>query len=250
MHPVAAEGFRRAANAYQRGRPAYPAEAVAWLVEALRIGPGTAVVDVSAGTGKFTAQLVPTGATIIAVEPVDTMRATLIADLPTVTALPGTAEGLPLATASADAIVVAQAFHWFNAPVALREFHRVLRPGGRLGVIWNERDTTVDWPRELDEIVEPFRRGAPHPRSQRDVDLGDLFGPPVRADLSHVQSVDIEGLRDRVASMSFIAVLADDERAKVLDRVAALAASHPATAGRKVFPIPYRTTALWAERVA
>jgi SAM-dependent methyltransferase len=205
---------------------------------------------VGAGTGKFTALLVPTGATIIAVEPIETMRATLTADLPTVTALHGTAEALPLAASSANAIVAAQAFHWFDVPVALGEFQRVLRPAGRLGVIWNERDTTVDWARELDEIVEPFRRGAPHPRSHRDFDLGDLFGPPVLADFDHVQRLDFKGLRDRVASMSFIAVLADDERAKVLDRVAALAASHPAMVGRKVFAIPYRTFALWAERAA
>src|SRR5688572_10059329 len=105
MNPVAAEGFRRAADAYHRGRPAYPPEAVAWLVEALRIGPAMTVVDVGAGTGKFTAQLVPTGAAIIAVEPIDAMRAVLAADLPTVTAVPGTAEALPLDTASVDAVV-------------------------------------------------------------------------------------------------------------------------------------------------
>jgi SAM-dependent methyltransferase len=249
MDPVAAEGFRRAADAYERGRPAYPLEAVAWLVQALRIGPETTVVDVGAGTGKFTAQLVPTGATIIAVEPIDAMRATLTAHLPTVVALSGMAEALPLETASADAIVAAQAFHWFNVPLAVAEFHRVLRPGGRLGVIWNERDTSVDWARELDAIVESYRGERPHPRSQRDAELGDLFGSPQHADFSHEQLVDVATLRDRVASMSFVAVLPDIERARVLDRVAALVARHPATAGRAAFPLPYRTNAFWAERL-
>jgi SAM-dependent methyltransferase len=248
MDPVAAEGFGRAADAYERGRPAYPREAVGWLVEALRIGPGTTVVDVGAGTGKFTAQLVPTGATIIAVEPIDAMRATLTAKLPTVATHPGTAEALPLETASADAIVAAQAFHWFNVPMAAAEFHRVLRPGGRVGVIWNERDTSVDWARELDAIVEPYRRDGPHPRAQRDVVLGDRFGPLQHADFSHSQVVDLPTLLDRVASMSYVAVLPDDERTRVLDRVATLVARHPATAGRAAFRLPYRTSAWWAER--
>lgn len=248
MDPVAAEGFRRAVDAYERGRPAYPLEAVAWLVEALRIGPGTTVVDIGAGTGKLTAQLVPTGATIVAVEPIDTMRAALAAKLPTVTAHPGTAEALPLQTASADAILAAQAFHWFNIPAAAVEFSRVLRPGGGLGVIWNERDTSVDWVNELDSIVEPYRRDGPHPRSQREVELGDQFGPLHHADFSHAQVVDLDTLRDRVASMSFVAVLPDEERLRVLDRVAALAATHPAMAGRAAFRLPYRTSAWWAER--
>jgi SAM-dependent methyltransferase len=248
MDPVAADGFGRAVDAYERGRPAYPLEALAWLVAALRIGPKTTVVDVGAGTGKFTAQLIPTGATIVAVEPIDAMRATLTANLPTVVALPGTAEALPLETASADAIVAAQAFHWFNIPAAAAEFHRVLRPGGRLGVIWNERDTSVDWAKELDAIVEPYRGDGPHPRSQRDVELGDRFGPPQHADFSHVQVVDLSTLRDRVASMSFVAVLPADERTRVLEGVAALVARQPTTAGRSAFPLPYRTSAWWAER--
>jgi SAM-dependent methyltransferase len=248
MDPVAAEGFGRAVEAYERGRPAYPLEAVAWLVDALRIGPGTTVVDVGAGTGKFTAQLVPTGATIVAVEPIDAMRETLSANLPTVAAVPGTAEALPLETASANAIVAAQAFHWFNVPRAAAEFHRVLRPGGRLGVIWNERDTSVDWARELDAIVEPYRREGPHPRLQREVELGDRFGPLQHAIFSHAHVVNLATLRDRVASMSFVAVLPDNERTQVLDRVAALVARHPATAGRAAFELPYRTNAWWAER--
>jgi SAM-dependent methyltransferase len=248
MNPVAAEGFGRAVDAYERGRPSYPLEAVAWLVEALRIGPGTTVVEVGAGTGKFTAQLIPTRATIVAVEPIDAMRATLAANLPSVTAQPGTAEALPLERSSADAIVAAQAFHWFNVAAAAAEFHRVLRPGCRLGVIWNERDTSVGWAGELDAIIEMYRGEGPHPRSQRDVELGDRFGPQQHADFSHGQVVDVPTLRDRVASISFIAVLPDDERSRVLDRVAGLVARHPATAGRSTFRLPYRTSAWWAER--
>jgi SAM-dependent methyltransferase len=249
MDPVAAEGFGRSVAAYERGRPDYPAAAVAWIVDALRIQPGMTIVDVGAGTGTFTAQLVSTGATIIAVEPVDAMRAALIAAVPTVTALAGTAEVLPLESGSADAIVVAQAFHWFNVPAAGAEFHRVLTDGGRLGVIWNERDTSVDWARELDAIVEPYRGPKAHPGSHRDIDLGRWFASPRRAHFDHQQIVNVATLRDRVASMSFIAVLPDHERARVLERVVELVARHPDTAGLETFVLPYQTHAFWSKRV-
>src|SRR5437588_5658396 len=114
VHESARRGFERHADAYERGRPNYPAEATAWLVTKLGLGPGRTVVDVGAGTGKLTRALLPSGATVIAVEPVAAMRAVLKRELPTVQAMNGTAESLPLPDASADAIVVGQAFHWFD----------------------------------------------------------------------------------------------------------------------------------------
>src|SRR5438067_5347592 len=126
VHESARRGFERQADAYERGRPPYPCEATSWLVEMLRLGPARTVVDVGAGTGKLTRALLPSGAELIAVEPVAAMRNVLERELPIARALDGTAESLPLPNAAADAIVVGQAFHWFDAPAALREFHRVL----------------------------------------------------------------------------------------------------------------------------
>ena len=129
IHEAAARGFQQASEAYERGRPTYPPEAIARLVTALGIGPHSTVVDLAAGTGKLTRQLVPSGARLIAVEPVEAMRATFARVLPGVTILEGTAEALPLPDASAEALVVGQAFHWFDGPAALAEIHWVLRPG-------------------------------------------------------------------------------------------------------------------------
>lgn len=156
-----AHGYARAADAYERGRPEYPAAAVAYALRLLAIGPASTVLDLAAGTGKFTRVLVPTGARIVAVEPVAAMRERIAAQCPTVTVLEGTAEAIPLPDESVDAVTVAQAFHWFRGREALAEIRRVLRPGGGLALVWNVRDETVDWVRRLAELMDPHNGGAP-----------------------------------------------------------------------------------------
>jgi SAM-dependent methyltransferase len=249
LHPVAAKGFGGSVEAYRRSRPSYPAEAVAWLAEALGIGVGRTVVDVGAGTGKFTALLVPTGASLIAVEPLESMRAGFSAELPGVRVVEGSAEALPLEDGSADAIVSAQAFHWFVLDRALPEFARVLRPAGRLGVIWNDLDISVDWVAEFSAIISPSRSVTPLPGDAGRGELGPFFGEMHRASFKHGHRHDPSTLLDRVESMSFVAVLPDDERAKVFDQVRQLVATHPQLAGRQVFELPYVTEAYWVERV-
>jgi SAM-dependent methyltransferase len=248
MHPVAEEGFGRSVEAYRRSRPSYPPEAVAWLVDNLRIGPSSVVVDLGAGTGKLTALLLPTGARVIAVEPLAQMRAALADGLPAVVVLDGRAEALPLPDASADAIVVGQAFHWFDLPRALPELRRVLRPSGRLGVIWNDLDVRVDWVSRFNDIIAVPRVGTPHPSEARDVDLADYFGTRQLAEFAHAHAHDRASVLERVASMSFVAVLPEDERERVFEQVAALIDSHPETAGRETFELPYLAEAWWAER--
>ena len=161
LHEAAAQGFPGAAASYEAGRPTYPPQAVARLARELHLGTGRAVLDLAAGTGKLTALLVVTGSEVVAVEPVAEMRAVLEAALPGVRALPGTAEAIPLGSGTVDAVTVGQAFHWFRGDEALREIHRVLRPGGGLGLLWNDRDTSVPWVARLSELMEPHRRDAP-----------------------------------------------------------------------------------------
>jgi SAM-dependent methyltransferase len=248
IHPVAAQGFAGTVESYRRSRPSYPPDAVAWLVDALGIAPGRTVVDVGAGTGKFTSLMAATGASIVAVEPLEAMRAALAGELTVVKILEGTAEAMPLADGSADAITVAQAFHWFDLPRALPEFQRVLRPVGRLGVIWNDLDVSVPWVAEFNAIIAVPRVGTPHPSESGAADLGNWFGPQVRARFGHAHVHDRESLLDRVNSMSFVAVQPEAGRAEIFERVGALVDGHPQLAGRETFDLPYVTEAFWAER--
>jgi SAM-dependent methyltransferase len=230
IHESASRGFEREAQAYERGRPAYPAGAIDWLSAQLGLGPGKTVLDVGAGTGKLTRLLSASGATVIAVEPVAAMRALLERMLPHVEALEGTAEALPIGVSTVDAVVVGQAFHWFDAPAALSEFHRVLRPGGRLGLVWNVRDRRQALQREIDEITEPLRGDTPSQagRAWRDGVAGcELFKLMGEFTVPFELELDRGTFVDRITSISFIAALDDQRREAVTDRVRRLAEDHP-----------------------
>jgi SAM-dependent methyltransferase len=234
IHDGARRGFEQGAHAYERGRPGYPTEAIEWLTDRLRLGPGRTLLDVGAGTGKLTRELVTSGATVVAVEPVPAMRAVLEQAVPSARALEGTAEALPVGDRTVDAIVVAQAFHWFDGRAAVAEFHRVLRPRGRLGVIWNRRLRDQPLHRAIGEIVEPYRGDTPS-RYGRDwrgpITSGGLFVPTGELEVPYEQVLDADGLVDRVGSTSFIAALSDAVRARVLERVRGLATEGPARLG-------------------
>jgi len=248
----AAQAFDGAAETYDRGRPSFPPEAIATLVDVLGIGPGVRVLDLAAGTGKLTRMLAPTGAELVAVEPLDGMRVRLEESLPDVRALEGTAEAIPLPDASVDAVTAAQAFHWFDSSAALGEIHRVLVSGGRLGLLWNVKDEKEEWVIRLGEIIEPHRGTAPRYLSgtwRRAFEQTALFTPLAAEHFSHVHEVDPEGVVDRVLSISFIAALRAREREQVEERVRRLLAEHPQTRGRGTMRLPYCTDVYWCERV-
>jgi ubiquinone/menaquinone biosynthesis C-methylase UbiE len=149
--------FETVAEQYERNRPPYADEAVAWVAERLGIVPGSRVLDLAAGTGKLTRQLLALGAEVVAVEPGDEMRAVLERVLPDVEALAGVAEAIPLPDASVDAVAVGQAFHWFDHDAALAEIRRVLRPGGGLGLLWNRWDEADPLLAAVDELLRVAR---------------------------------------------------------------------------------------------
>ena len=245
IHEAAARGFSRAVSDYERGRPGYPPEAVEILVRELDLRPGRTVLDLAAGSGKLTRELVRSGAEIVAVDPVDAMREALAASLPGVRALPGTAENIPLPDGSVDAVTVAQAFHWFDGARALAEIHRVLRPGGRLGLVWNWRDQSDPLMARLTELMEPYRGSAPGYASgiwRHALEETTRFTPLEEAHVPYPYETDGEGMVARVASVSFIANLPDDERERLLADVRAAV-----PAGRVV--ARYRTDVYWCERV-
>lgn len=252
IHDMAARGFKEAAETYEKGRPGYPADAVACLAGELGMGPGTTVVDLAAGTGKLTRLLVRTGARVIAVEPVAGMRAQFARALPGVPVHEGTAEAIPVADGAVDAVTVGQAFHWFATETALKEIHRVLRPGGRLGLIWNLRDAGVEWVARLGEIMERHEGDAPSYRSGRwrlAFAETSLFAEARERSFRHEQIMDRETALARVASVSYIAALPPEEREQLLEEVRQLLDTHPQTRGRDAVALPYRTDVYWTGRV-
>ncbi|PIM52976.1 SAM-dependent methyltransferase [Roseateles chitinivorans] len=252
IHDAAQRGYASASDSYQRGRPEYPEALGAWLGETLGVGPGARVLDLGAGTGKFTKLLARTGASVTAVEPVDTMRARLSEALPGVRALAGTAETIPLPDGDIDVLTCAQAFHWFANAQALREMHRVLRPGGRLGMVWNVRDESIDWVAAITGVITPYEGDAPrfYKGTWRQPFEGQaLFGPLQRAVFPHSHVGTFEQVViDRILSVSFIAALPEQERQSVADRLRSLK-THHAALREPTIAFPYATEAWIAERL-
>src|SRR5918994_1679018 len=221
----AALGFDANAGAYEASRPSYPAEAVAHIVGHGGIGPGTRVLDLAAGTGKLTRLLVPTGAEVVAVEPVAGMRDRLTALLPGIEVHDG-------------------------AAVALAELRRVLRPGGHLFLVWNVRDRDVDWVRAFGDLLVDGPDAERPYDSYYEVDYAAVvardggFPPVQRWDHAWDQPSDPDLLVSRAESVSVVGTLPPVDKARVLDRVRNLAATHPDLAGRDRFPFPY-VTRVW-----
>ncbi|APA68473.1 class I SAM-dependent methyltransferase [Janthinobacterium sp. 1_2014MBL_MicDiv] len=252
IHHAAADGYATAAASYVKGRPDYPPEVSAWLKDALGLRPGVTVLDLGAGTGKFTPRLLDTGATVIAVEPVPAMLAKLSAALPQVTALAGAATAIPLPDASVDAVVCAQAFHWFATPAALDEILRVLKPGGRLGLVWNLRDASVPWVARLDAIVNRAEGDTPryYTGAWRQAFPHAGLSPLQETHFSHGHTGSAEDvLFNRVRSTSFIAALPPQERQRIDDDIGQLIAAEPALRGQDVVTVPYRTAAFVAHKL-
>lgn len=252
IHTSARVGFEARADSYVKGRPSYPEALVAWLRNDLGLGAGTTVLDLGAGTGKFLPLLKETGAVIVAVEPVAAMRAQLASLYPDIEAKEGSADAIPLDTASVDAVVCAQSFHWFATREALAEILRVLRPGGRLGLVWNERDESTPWVAALTDIIRPYLGDAPSQRSQawRALFPADGFGPLRETYLNHGhRGAPEQVIVERVLSTSYIAALPEAEQAKVVAQVRALIASSPDLAGKQEVVFPYRTDAFSCTKI-
>lgn len=233
-----AASFGVVAEAYERARPGYPDEAVRWLLGDAAL----TVVDVGAGTGKLTRQLVAAGHDVIAVEPLPEMLAQLRSVVPQARAVSGSAEAMPLPPACADAIVAAQAFHWFDHDRALREMARVLRPGGVLALIWNMRDDSVQWMARLSELLGDERIDYEGYSWDRVADTG-LFTPLEHRTFPFSQRVDRETLRSLVTSRSYVATLSPDERETLL---AAVDRVYDDAAGPDGAVVPYVTHAFRA----
>jgi SAM-dependent methyltransferase len=247
VDPADAWGGGDNASSYERGRPSYPPAAVEHLANVLGIEPGRVVVDLGAGTGKFSRLLAATGARVVAVEPQAAMRAQLAAVVPpSVAVVDGGAESIPLVDASVDVVCAATAFHWFDHARAMPEIARVLRDGGGLGLVWNERDERVRWVRQMTEIIR-WDRYRPYGVTfdwRPFIELGGFFSYGGRLQVPYVQLLDRASFIDRVSSISYISTLSPEARAPVLARCAELVAEFD-----EPFELPYQCDVIWAWRV-
>ena len=229
--------FGSEAAAYERGRPSYPPEAIDWLL------PRAArdVLDLGAGTGKLTTRLVERGLDVVAVDPIAEMLELLSSALPDTPALLGTAEQIPLPDNSVDAVLVAQAWHWFDPERAVAEVARVLRPGGRLGLVWNTRDERLGWVKDLGRVIghenDPFTE---------EVSLPEPFTDVARRHVEWTSYLTPQALIDLVASRSYCITSPAEVRTRTLDQVRELLATHPALANSSGLALPYITVCIRA----
>lgn len=252
IHHAAAEGYQANADRYVKGRPDYPPEIAAWLRDVIGLHAGMTVIDLGAGTGKFTPRLLETGAQVIAVEPVPQMLEKLSAALPQVKTLAGTADAIPLPDESVDAVVCAQSFHWFATPQALAEIQRILKPGGKLGLVWNMRDARVGWVRKLNQIVDSHEGDAPRFYTGEWRKFFPFKGfEPLQEQvfmLGHRGAVE-DVIYNRVRSTSFIAALPQPQQEQVIDRLRQLVAEEEELRGKDTVTVPYQTKAYYTTKV-
>ena len=241
---VAARGFEAGAAAYEAARPGYPDEAIDVLRDEVGVRRGATVCDLAAGTGKLTRRLIELGARVTAVEPVDAMRAQAEDAVPRADHVAGTAEEIPLPDDSVDVLTVAQAFHWFDAPAALAEIARVLRPGGRLAILWNERDEGTAWVAEMSRIIRWHERTVSryqHTDWAAVVAESGRFTPLEERAFRWEQPITRAVLADRVRSISYIAVMPPAERERLTAEVVALVARRA-----EPFGLPYVCRVQWS----
>ena len=224
-----ANSFGAAADVYDRARPSYPQDAVDWMLQS---NPRD-VIDLGAGTGKFTRQIADR-AHVIAVDPDEQM----LAKIAGVETLVGTGERIPVDDATADLVTCAQAWHWVDEELAAPEVARVLRPDGWLAIIWNARDDRVDWIAKMSEIIHdsPAEEIAEDPPK-----LGDSFRPIESFETSWTMEITREGMDELVRSRSWFLVASPADQTAMLESLNRMLDAHPDTAGRAVLELPYRT---------
>jgi SAM-dependent methyltransferase len=250
--------FGAAAAAYDEHRPDYAEAAVRWALEPVWSRRPVRVVDVGAGTGKLTVTLVRIGAEVTALEPDPHMLAELRRQMPSVTAVPGSAEEIPLPDASVDAVLAAQAMHWFDMNRAIPEIARVLTPGGVVAGLWNVDDDRVGWVADLAAISKrqgsvtllAWRDGADQARYERMAEAGvGLFGEGETGEFQHGQPRTAGSLLATIATHSHLLVMDEPDRAALMARIRGFLHERPETSGGREFMLPMVTVVLRAPRL-
>ncbi|MGC4811348.1 class I SAM-dependent methyltransferase [Micromonospora sp. DT228] len=235
--------FGAAASSYDRFRPHYPESALRWALDGLR---SARIVDLGAGTGILTRDVQALGHEVVPVEPDPGMRAQLAESTPGTTALAGSAEEVPLPDATADAVLVGTAYHWFDREPAHAEIARVLRPGGIFAPIWNIRDDSVGWVAELGRIAHLDDKSAD--LVEKSTDLGPAFGEVEAREFVHRTTLTPDEVLGMVRTRSYWLTASGEDQQRVERELGALLDTHPDLAGRETVELPYRTLVLRARR--
>jgi SAM-dependent methyltransferase len=243
LERTAQVGFQRAAGKYERGRPEAPPAAIDAVVRTLRLSSGSTVLELGAGTGKLSRHLAPRTGRYVALEPVPAMREQFRRALPEVPLVAGISEMLPLSASSVDAVVAAQAFHWFDIPRAMSEMRRVLRPEGGVGLLWNVRDESVDWIHQETMIMDRYDDRGPRYHHGKWLEAWDRtpgFAPLEKQSFSFVQRMDRDTALERFTSVSFIASLEGARYTEAESALKHLLDTHPQTEGRAEIELSYQ----------
>jgi SAM-dependent methyltransferase len=245
VDPIAARAFGSRAEEYEEGRPGWPPDAIAGLVERFH---ADTVLDLAAGTGKLTRLLVELASEVFAIEPVDGMRAVLEREVPEARVLDGTAEAIPLPDASLDAVFVAEGFHWFDLDRAPAEIERVLRPGGWLAVLWNYLARELDWADEVAEVLRPLRihHALGPDRVPWRAAIESVFGPLQKETVEHDHVTDRKRIVAEISSHSGVGALPPDQLQVALDAVRAVLERHRI----ERIAVPLRATILTVQKRA
>jgi SAM-dependent methyltransferase len=244
-----AMGYQTSSDTYEKGRPAYTEEAVFGLAERLRLKPESQIIELGAGTGKFTRILAEKFPNIVAFEPVAAMREKFAEVLPSVKVLEGAGEKISASDTSADAVIVANAFHWFDSDAALKEIHRVLKPGGSLGLIWNiDGVFTSDWGQQIDAWLDELEGDTPQYKTGKWKDAfqsTNLFSPLNEHRFSSKRSTTHSEVIDRVISISFIASLTEPRRNEFQRKIESWLSTHPDSKSKEVLEVSFDTKIYW-----
>ncbi|WP_101845945.1 class I SAM-dependent methyltransferase [Zhihengliuella sp. ISTPL4] len=230
-----ARSFEGIGEEYDLYRPGFPERAADIIVSESVV----TVLDLGAGTGKFTSLLVGRASRVIAVEPSAPMLAVLARNLPTVSAQPGTAERIPVPDGSVDAVSVAQAFHWFDRDAASAEIARVLVPGGALGLLWNRADPACAWDLACHRVAHPAVDAA----DETSASAAELPGFVLEAheEVHWTERITREAYLRRWGTVSSFLVADDAERAAMEASLEAVLDGADETRGKADFDLPHLT---------
>jgi ubiquinone/menaquinone biosynthesis C-methylase UbiE len=247
-----AMGYQKSSDTYEKGRPAYTEEAVFGLAERMKLRPENQILELGAGTGKFTRVLVEKYPNIVAFEPVAAMRDKFAEVLPSIKVYEGTGEKISVEDASADAVIVANAFHWFDSDAALKEIHRVLKPGGSLGLIWNiDGVFTSSWGQQIDAWLDELEGDTPQYKTgkwKEAFQRTNLFSPLNEHRFSSRRNTTHSEVINRVVSISFIASLTEARRNEFQRKIESWISSHPDSKSRKVLEVSFDTKIYWCSK--